>query len=423
MKRRSIQRIVAVLCAAMMLILTGAAAMAEGLPISVLIAMQHENRQTGDFQLVDPESKGSALDTVETDALYDAMAKYAGPSADLLVNHSEYYYYYEHLNPLCKELYDLIMQVARDPVSEGNVALMLTDIDPNSDEFQTAYDSARYAITFDHPELFWLYNRSEANITYSWARQPINGRYTVFIAMKEPYLNFTARMNAFNAAAQSFLADINRSGSQYEVAKQIHDKLVNLTTYDLGVSAKQSGYRDLAHTAFGALVANSSGTAHYAVCDGMSLAYEYLLQQCGIPAVFIGGYGGDDKEHMGGHAWSMVSIDGVWYETDLTWDENTVDETFFDETHPYYKELMETLHDPVYREKITHYLFLISSDNMEHFVPDEAYYTYTFADGRSWSLIGESMHERDGTGLFTDAEDSYGSVIFLAPRASYDFPD
>ena len=424
MKRRSILRKAAALCAAALLtVWIGAAGLSEGLPISVLIAMQHENRRTGDFQVASPESKGSALDTVETDALYDAMAKYAGPSTDLLVNRADYYYYYDHLNPLCKEMYDLILQVVEDPVSEGNIALMLTDIDPNSDEFQTAFDSAYFAVTFDHPELFWLYNGSEADISYSWARQPINGRYTVFIAMKEPFTDFVRQMNAFNAAAEGFLAGIDRNASQYEIAKQIHDKMVNLVTYDLDVSATRSGYRDLAHTAYGALVANSSGVANYAVCDGISLAYEYLLQQCGVPAVFIGGYGGDDREHMGGHAWSMVCVDGVWYETDLTWDENTVDETFFDETHPYYKEIMQTIHDPVYREKITHYLFLISSDNMEHFVPDEAYYTYDFGDGRSWCLIGENMHERDGTGLFTDADDPYGAVIYLAPRAGYDFPD
>ena len=424
MIRRSILRKLAALCAAALLLAClGATALGEEvLPISVLIAMQHQTQRTGDFYTPTPDSKFSSLDSVQVDAMYDAMAKYAAPSSSLLVNNAAYFYYYEHLNPASREIYDLIMQVARDPVSEGNIGLMLTDLDPNSDEFEFDFFSARYAVTFDHPELFWLYNGSEANIGYYWYDQRINGRYSVFISMKDPFNDFETQMTAFNMAAENFLAGINRNASQYEIAKQIHDKLIELVTYDTDLSGGGAGsIENLGHTAYGTLVADSWGQRNYAVCDGISLAYEYLLQQCGIPAVFIGGYGGSDLESMGGHAWNMVNIDGFWYETDATWDENVIEESF-DTSHPYYNELMEAIHDPTYREKISHYLFLISSDKMEHFVPDDEEWRYYLKDGSgSLRLIGESVHERDGTGLVTDADTPYGGVIYLAPRANFDY--
>ena len=78
---------------------------------------------------------------------------------------------------------------------------------------------------------------------------------------------------------------------------------------------------DYAHTAYGPLVENGRGEDSTSVCDGYSLAYLYLLQQAGLTAAVIVGEAGSDKETMGGHAWNVVQIDGVWHEVDSTWDD------------------------------------------------------------------------------------------------------
>lgn len=116
-------------------------------------------------------------------------------------------------------------------------------------------------------------------------------------------------MNAFNAAAASFLADINQDASDYEIVRQIHDKLIDLVNYNDPVGDGEVEWergQDLAHTAYGCLVADSSGNPNYAVCDGYTLAMEYLLQQCGIEAAFIGGMAGSSQADAGGHAWNIV---------------------------------------------------------------------------------------------------------------------
>ena len=414
------------------LLLSGVnSAMAEEtlLPASALLMMQTGNLKTGDYSIQLPEAKFNSMNAAEVDSLLEAMQDYVPPETSLLVNQSQYYYYYDHLDPVAREIYDLILQVARDPVSEGNAAVMMTPIAPYSAQFTNAYLRASFAITLDHPELFWLYfSCNEAEITFSGENRMVNGRYTVFFRMEEPFEEFEAQMTAFNRAADAFLADIDRTASQRDIAKQIHDKLIDMVTYDLPCCERNGD--DLAHTAYGALVENSIGTPHFAVCDGYSLAYIYLLQQCGIPATFIGGAGGSAPYDMGGHAWSIVNIDGEWYEVDSTWDDNQIDEAMYEDSQndPWYQDLMEIIHDPVMRERLGHIYFLISSDRMEHFVvPEDEDWNFWFSDGRGPFDVrpDECYHKRDGQdeGLeILGISDPIDSVISLAPRAERDYP-
>ena len=229
-------------------------------------------------------------------------------------------------------------------------------------------------------------------------------------------------MTAFNNAVDAFLADIDRSASEYDIARQIHDRLIDLVTYDTPIcDAGMDEYGNLGHTAFGALVRDSWGNANHCVCDGYSLAYEYLLQQCGIDAIFIGGKGGMSPLSMGGHAWNMVNINDVWYETDSTWDDAGTVEAQLDPSEDSYEYFMTAVKDPEYRNRIQHFLFLVSSDNMEHFVPEGDEYYYYFDNGGYLSVIGESYHERLGADGLTGKTDPYGGVICLAPRADFDY--
>ncbi len=394
------------------------------LPPSALLIRQSQTLMTGDYFVQEPDTSLNKMSAAEVDSLYKAMEAYDPKEDSLIVNEAPYFYYYDHMDPLAKEIYDLFLQLARDPVSEGNVQIMMTPVDPLSTEFQYAYARASLAVTFDHPELFWLYNTCrEAQIQCSSEHRRVNGRYTIFFHMKQPYNDFTKKMTAFNQAAQDFLADIDRTKSQYEIVRQIHDKLIGQVTYDLAVCGSHTP--DLAHTAYGALVANTGGAASTAVCDGYSLALEYLLQQCGIPAVFIGGYGGSSRENMGGHAWNIVSVDGQWYEVDSTWDDNQIDEAGFEEyrNESWYERQMEVIRDPVFRELLGHFLFLISTDSMEHYMPSgDVDWSFVFSDGMYAPDVspGESFHERDGAHITAGQEafdDPYGSVIFLAPTA------
>ncbi len=381
------------------------------------------NMPTGDLAARKPSQPMEMLSSADVDQLNEHMAGYTGKDEKLLKNRARRYYYYDNLEPVAKEIYDVMYGVVCDPASVGNIGLMMTFIDPMSDEYYFAFNVAYRAICFDHPELFWLYSGEDAELCYGSEAVNQNGFYFVYITMAKPYGQFEARMNEFNRAVDRFLADIDTSVSEYETVRQIHDKLIALVDYDTPVAnhvSVPSTGQDLAHTAYGALVADSSGKANCAVCDGYSLAFEYLLQQCGIDVVFLGGMAGDDEASAGGHAWNMINVDGAWYEVDSTWDDwgNFANQLTADMDAQGY--VAEALNDPQYRDRLDHYLFMVSTDRMRHFVPGDAY-DYTTRDQRMvYTLPQESVHIRMSDWLSNDDPDR--QIMQLAPVAMQTYP-
>ena len=72
--------------------------------------------------------------------------------------------------------------------------------------------------------------------------------------------------------------------------KYVHDALASAVTYDLTADMNQSAYS--------ALVNGKSD-----IIAGYARAYQYLLQQLGIPCYYCTGYSGGD------HAWNIVKLE------------------------------------------------------------------------------------------------------------------
>ena len=167
-------------------------------------------------------------------------------------------------------------------------------------------------------------------------------------------------------------------------------------TYDYNVLDNMTEERyNRAHTAYGALVANSQGEKHTAVCDGYAQAYVYLMQQAGCEAVVIMGEAGSPG-NTGGHAWNMASLKGKWYEIDVTWDDlDRADEITNKNDQPFYKYVKEAMKDDEYMKLRHHYMYCITTKQISDFHTSEKYRYYT-KDGKYWiSLIGDSVHIRD----------------------------
>ena len=114
----------------------------------------------------------------------------------------------------------------------------------------------------------------------------------------------------FDAAAADALSGITDDMSQFEIELYLHDYLVSHVTYDLTASH--------AHDAYGALVEGR------AVCEGYARAFQYLLQQAGIPSYVVTG-----KSKGEDHAWNLVKIDGAYYYVDVTWDDQDNDNKYY----------------------------------------------------------------------------------------------
>ncbi len=324
----------------------------------------------------------------------DRVMRDYSPVNTLFVNKAASYYYYDQLDQELQNIYDCLLMAAYDPSGENYVAYVTTE-SPRTESFRDKITLAMWAMMYDHPELFFLYTGRHLHWLYG---KSTSSPYTCYFYV-DKYEEYETEVPQFNKAAADFLKSIQTSGkTEAEIALQIHDKLVDLVDYDYTLYYdKRLAYDDLGHTAFGALVHNEDGAPNTAVCDGYTLAYIYLMQQVGLQAIYIGGWGGSSLGDLGGHAWNMAYLDGKWYEIDVTWDDYSsclIDPAnSSSEWRPYWQEIYNT---DWARQVVEHEMFMITSAHMNDYVGADTSLYYT-NDGK-WVFHldgGESVHRRD----------------------------
>ncbi len=372
---------------------------------------------TGDFKVMIIEQRPEEVSEAEAEEISRVSRAYMAPSEpSLLKNDAKSFYYEEQLTGDAKELYDAMHMVCDDPVSEDNIVICRVDADPSDDsgEFLEAYYAAYLGLLYDHPEFFWLYNHNETSMEVKRRTAPeASGQYEIILSLDKPYTNYETEMRAFNQAAEDFLADIPMDADEMTKAALIHDKLIALVHYDKHI-VEEDIYSDFAHTAYGALVANSDGTANNSVCDGYALAYEYLCQQAGLESTVVPGKAGANEEEAGGHAWSLVKIDGDWYEVDATWDDQTEFkasiENNFAPDELAYQVYMEMAESDEFMNTYSHYLYGLSTPQITNYTVAENLY-YLTQDGRYQVCpAGDSVHIRDKN-VEEDGITAYISVL------------
>lgn len=178
-----------------------------------------------------------------------------------------------------------------------------------AEELQTVMDTYRR----DYTHHFWM----AGGYSYSMGSVSV-------LSVKPSYLMSGAELEAaraaFDAKVATILSGITGTMNEYEKALYLHDTLASIVTYQSATHA---------HDAYGALV---EGTA---VCDGYAEALQCLLQQAGIQSfIAIGDSAVPSSGAMVGHAWNYVRIDGAYYHTDLSWDDqgDTLYHTYFNQT-------------------------------------------------------------------------------------------
>ena len=118
------------------------------------------------------------------------------------------------------------------------------------------------------------------------------------------YNSFKGTESQVKAAADQFLANAPKNGSDYEKELYVHDKLVDQTTYQLN---EPGIYNSLIN--------------HVGNCEGYSFAMEYLLSQLGVKCRVIEGKAYHANGSSETHMWNIVRLDGKDYVLDATWDD------------------------------------------------------------------------------------------------------
>ena len=132
----------------------------------------------------------------------------------------------------------------------------------------------------------------------------------------------------FEEAASKILAGVKPEWNNEQKALYLHDVLITGMDYDFSMDK---------YNAYNALV------EHSAVCQGYSLAYEYLCEHAGMICTVV-------YTDQGGHAWNLVEINGKGYYVDCTWDDPVGSVT-----------------SPLYKMRVNHSNFLKSQNYfLEH---------------------------------------------------------
>ena len=160
------------------------------------------------------------------------------------------------------------------------------------------------AFVNDNPEIFWIENL----FGYAYADEDtIVEFYSVLSADEcESYID------RFNKRVGEILAGAEKGKSEYAREKYIHDAILGSCSYKTGVKSTADGWQYF--TSYGALVEGE------AVCEGYAKSMQMLLSRVGISSVMIKG----DAEGVA-HMWNCIELNGEWYHTDPTWDDNDPD--------------------------------------------------------------------------------------------------
>ena len=222
----------------------------------------------------------------------------SGETGDGLEFAAEVYPYYQMLSEDQQSVYRQIY---------ANVQNLTDRFAPEKTVTAADVKNAFEAVVGDHPELFWM------ETGYS-SKYLANGQCVeVDLQYNSTANDLDSAKQKFEDAAQQLLSGATSLRSDYEKEKYVHDALAAAVNYNLSADMNQSAYS--------ALVNGKS------VCAGYARAYQYLLQQLGIPCYYCTGYSG------GNHAWNIVGLDDGYYNVDVTWDDaDTTRYDYFNKT-------------------------------------------------------------------------------------------
>ena len=214
-------------------------------------------------------------------------------------------WFYESFDDAEKAAYDAFRISAERPFDSEPV--LLKDKSGKETEIPAGDLAMVYqGFLYDHPEVFWL------SSSYNYrVRGSIGGEETAdavsVIPIPESLAELDAMEREFDTASREILSSASTAETDREKATVLYNLLTAGTEYE--EEALYDSTLQNEHTAYGAVCEKK------AVCDGIGLAYKYLLDRCGIKCILIPGTG-DGMPHV----WNTVFWDGKWHESDPSWD-------------------------------------------------------------------------------------------------------
>lgn len=196
------------------------------------------------------------------------------------------YPYYGMLDDKEKKLYNQLYE---------KILAMETTFRPVVTVTSQQLKNAFFAVTNDHPELFWL------DASYSYEYMADRTVISVDLIISRAAGDFHKLQQDFEQKADEIARMAGRLESDFEKELFVHDYLVDNIVYDETHYINQNAYS--------ALIDGRT------VCAGYARAFQYVMQKLEIPCYYVVGVADED------HAWNIVELDGGFYNVDVTWDD------------------------------------------------------------------------------------------------------
>lgn len=202
-----------------------------------------------------------------------------------------YYPYYNMLNDTGKLLYKQIY---------ANTQALRGEFLPVTKARPSEFNNALSSVIYDHPELFWLNPTKYTEYDYKG-----NVVKVQLFFYEDEIGNIEEAKNQFEAKVDNMLAAAYEEKSDYDKEVYVHNLLADKLTYE---------HSPLDQSAYSAIIEDKT------VCAGYAKAFQYMMQQLGIPTYLTVGWGGG---RISGdmHAWNIVKLGNDYYNVDVTWDD------------------------------------------------------------------------------------------------------
>ena len=158
--------------------------------------------------------------------------------------------------------------------------------------------------------------KGKAKTDLHWGRPVVEIRYVI------NYYTNAEKEKETDKKVKEILKELDLKGkSDYRKIQAIHDYLCDNIEYDTEKSGDDKGGTE--HTAYGALVEGKS------VCQGYAISLYRLLLEAGVDCRVIDGQGLEAGGLSSAHSWNIVSIGGVYFYVDTTWDDSSGSKDYF----------------------------------------------------------------------------------------------
>ena len=173
-----------------------------------------------------------------------------------------------------------------------------------------------YAET-DAPDAGDYLRYQTAGYALRYSRSPEGSGYAYQITVVPEYYTDLKQEQLVTERVRALTKELNLADipSESERALVIYDYVRGAVSYD--TVHRKNAYYHLKSTAYGALFNRT------ATCQGYAVLLYRLLREAGLKARIVTGYAGDDGAEPEYHAWTLVCIDGLYYNLDATWDRGT----------------------------------------------------------------------------------------------------